>query len=73
MNTAAAVAHYGSKYAIAQALGIKPQALSRWGASVPLKWALVLERITDGELRVTDEFLEQQLGKTARSSGPGQA
>lgn len=73
MNTAAAVAHYGSKYAIALALGIKPQALSRWGDSVPLKWALVLERITDGELRVTDEFLEQQLGKTARSSGPGQA
>ena len=71
MNTAAAIAHYGSKYAIAQALGIKPQALTRWGDSVPLKWALVLERITDNELRVTNEYLEQQLGKTGRSSEPG--
>ena len=73
MNTAAAIDFFGSKYAIAQALGIKRQALSRWGDSVPLKWALVLERITDGELRVTNDFLEQQLGKTARSSEPGQA
>ena len=73
MNTDAAIGHFGSKYAIAQALGIKPQALTRWGDTVPLKWALVLERITDGQLRVTNEFLERQLGKTARSSEPGQA
>jgi DNA-binding transcriptional regulator YdaS (Cro superfamily) len=68
MNTAAVIARYGSKSAIAQALGITKQALSRWGESVPLKWALVLERITDGELQVTDEFLEHELSKISRTT-----
>jgi DNA-binding transcriptional regulator YdaS (Cro superfamily) len=68
MNTAAVIALYGSKSAIAQALGITKQALSRWGESVPLKWALVLERITDGELQVTDEFLEHELSKISRTT-----
>ena len=68
MNTAAVIALYGSNSAIAQALGITKQALSRWGESVPLKWALVLERITDGELQVTDEFLEHELSKISRTT-----
>ena len=68
MNTAAVIALYGSKSAIAQALGITKQALSRWGESVPLKWALVLEHITDGELQVTDEFLEHELSKISRTT-----
>jgi hypothetical protein len=53
MNTADAIQHFGSKVAIARALGIRKQAVSAWGETVPEGRAYQLELITGGALRAT--------------------
>jgi DNA-binding transcriptional regulator YdaS (Cro superfamily) len=35
MRTADAIQHYGSRAAIARALGLTPSAVSQWGETVP--------------------------------------
>lgn len=52
MNTQTVVSYFGTKAAIARALGITPQAVARWRDRVPLLQQYRLERITDGKLRV---------------------
>ncbi len=41
------VQHFGSKTALAKALGIEPQAIYQW-KSVPPRRALEIEKLTDG-------------------------
>lgn len=54
MKTVDAVAHYGTKSALARALGITPQAVSQWPDIVPAVQAIKLEQLTRGELRAVD-------------------
>ena len=46
-----AVKHYKTASALADALGIRPQAIHQWGDMVPKKRAIVLQRITRGKLK----------------------
>ncbi len=46
-----AIKHYGSKGAIARALGITKQAVSAWGDRVPEGRAYQIEVLTNGALR----------------------
>ena len=57
MKTKDALDHYGSKRAIAKALDISVQAVHKWGKLVPELSAYKLERITNGELEVGDDYL----------------
>ena len=52
MRTKTAIKHYGSRAAIALALGISRAAVSKWGPFVPEGSAYKLESITGGVLRV---------------------
>lgn len=45
------IAHFETVTAVAEALGISIQAVSKWPEDVPELRALQLERITDGELK----------------------
>ncbi len=51
MRTADAIAHFKTKTALAQALGISVVAVVRWGDLVPTRRAYELERLTSGALR----------------------
>jgi DNA-binding transcriptional regulator YdaS (Cro superfamily) len=51
MKTADAVRFFGTKAALARALGIERQSLTRWGRTVPQRRQYELERITRGALR----------------------
>lgn len=50
MKTQEAVDYYGSKAAIGRVLGMSRANVSLWGEIVPIKHALTLNEITDGEL-----------------------
>lgn len=50
MNKAEVLARFGTAAATARALGLTPQAVQQWRA-VPLHWQIVLERMTEGELK----------------------
>ena len=52
MKTQDAIDHFGSKAAVAAAAGLSRSAVSQWGASVPLGTAVLLEKISDGKLKV---------------------
>lgn len=52
MKTKDAIAHFGSKVAVAAAAGISKAAVSQWGDRVPLGAAALLERATNGKLRM---------------------
>ena len=45
MKTQDAVERYGSKKALAEKLGISPQAISQWGDDMPELQALKLEKL----------------------------
>ena len=47
-----AISHFGSQQKLADALGIKQGSVSGWGELVPLGRAFVLERLTNGALKV---------------------
>jgi transcriptional repressor of cell division inhibition gene dicB len=51
MNTKDAAAHYGSKTALAEALGISRAAVSLWGDTVPEARQYQLEILTKGKLK----------------------
>ena len=67
MLTKTAVAHYGSKIALARALKITKQAVSTWGDIVPEGRAYQIESLTKRALRVDPHFY----AKTPAASGPG--
>lgn len=48
--------YYGSNLAVARALGISGAAVSRWGEVIPEKQALKLEKLTEGKLKVGDDY-----------------
>ncbi len=50
MKTRTAIDHFGSKAALAKALGISVQAITQWGEDVPPRRSLELERLTGGVL-----------------------
>ena len=47
-----AIEFFGSKSAVAEALGISRAAVAQWGEKIPLASAFLLERMTGGVLRV---------------------
>ena len=51
MNTQDAVKHYGTKRALAEALGISRAAVSLWGDTVPEARQWQLQILTDGALK----------------------
>ena len=51
MKTESAVKHFGSKAAIADALGIKRSAVSQWGDTIPQGRAYQIEVLTGGALK----------------------
>lgn len=53
MKTSDAIEHFGSKSALAAALGIKPPSVYDWGDEVPLGRQFQIELITEGALRAT--------------------
>ncbi|NUL36602.1 Cro/CI family transcriptional regulator [Kosakonia sacchari] len=58
MNTEMAIKFFGSKSAIARALGISQVAVTRWGNTVPEKRAARLSHITGGQLEYDPSFYE---------------
>jgi hypothetical protein len=53
MKTEDVVKYFGTKVAVAKALGIKKQAISQWGELVPIGRAYQLHVITKGKLKAT--------------------
>ena len=51
MKTAQAIAHYGSTYAVAAALGIKQPSVMGWGECPPPLRQLQIEALTQGALK----------------------
>ena len=62
MTTSEVVKHFGSKAAVAAVLEISPAAVSQWGVYPPELQQLRLEKITNGELKVS---ASAELPKTA--------
>lgn len=51
MNKETVISHFGGVVNTAIALGIKHPAVCRWGAIIPEKQAMRIERLTGGELK----------------------
>jgi len=51
MRTDTAIQHFGSQAALARALGISQPSVAGWGAKVPWRRQLQLERLTNGALK----------------------
>ncbi|EPJ9743122.1 Cro/CI family transcriptional regulator [Klebsiella oxytoca] len=60
MKTEQVIAFFGTKTAVAKALGISQVAVTRWGDVVPEKRAARLEHISDGSLIYDPSFYESQ-------------
>lgn len=55
MTKSDAINHFGSAAALAEALGIKPAAVSQWRDDhVPIRRQYELERLTGGKLRAAE-------------------
>ena len=52
MTTEEVVAYFGSKRAVANAIGIKEQALTGWGRNPPALRQFQLQTVTKGKLKV---------------------
>jgi len=52
MKTKTVVEHFGSQARVAKALKITESAVSRWGKIVPIRRAVILQTLTNGELAV---------------------
>ena len=52
MKTQEAIEYFGGRLELAQALGIWPTAIYKWGDTVPRGKAFEIEVITRGKLRV---------------------
>jgi hypothetical protein len=51
MNTSEVISYFGSAKQAAKALGITKQAVSAWGASVPIGRAFQIEILSNGALK----------------------
>jgi hypothetical protein len=51
MTTEEAIAHFGDRKKMAEALGIWPHGTYRWGDHPPKLRQFEIERLSDGELR----------------------
>lgn len=51
MNTAQAVAHFGSKKKLAEALGISPSAVTLWADTIPTLRQFQIQMLTSGYLK----------------------
>ncbi|WP_421268588.1 Cro/CI family transcriptional regulator [Aeromonas veronii] len=60
MKTELAVDYFGTKAAIADALGIKRSAVSQWGETIPQGRAYQIEVLTDGKLKADSRSIPQQ-------------
>lgn len=60
MKTELAVDYFGTKAAIADALGIKRSAVSQWGETIPKGRAYQIEVLTDGKLKADSCSTPQQ-------------
>jgi transcriptional repressor of cell division inhibition gene dicB len=60
MRKADALAHFGSKAAIANALGITRPAVGQWGEVIPYFSALRLEELSEGELHVDADAYDER-------------
>ncbi|MDX7830326.1 MULTISPECIES: Cro/CI family transcriptional regulator [Aeromonas] len=60
MKTELAVDYFGTKAAIADALGIKRSAVSQWGETIPKGRAYQIEVLTDGKLKADSRSTPQQ-------------
>ena len=49
-----AIKHFGGIVKLAEALDIRPQAISQWSATVPVGRAYQLQILTEGKLKVSD-------------------
>jgi DNA-binding transcriptional regulator YdaS (Cro superfamily) len=59
MRTEDAVKHFGSKAALADALGIRQPSVQEWGEYPPEERQLDIQRITDGKLRAERAVLRR--------------
>lgn len=59
------VQHFGGVVKVAQALGLKHPAVSRWGNVIPEKQAMRLDRITKGVLRYEPKLYSAEGNKKA--------
>jgi transcriptional repressor of cell division inhibition gene dicB len=55
MKTEEAIRFFGTQAALARALGVSKQAVSRWGESVPDGRAYQLQVITNGKLKAEEK------------------
>lgn len=55
MNTAQAVAHFGSKKKLAEALGISPSAVTLWADTIPTLRQFQIQMLTSGDLKAEAE------------------
>ncbi|WP_017786934.1 Cro/CI family transcriptional regulator [Aeromonas dhakensis] len=60
MKTELAVDYFGTKAAIADALGIKRSAVSQWGETIPIGRAYQIEVLTGGKLKAGAHSTPQQ-------------
>lgn len=60
MKTELAVDYFGTKAAIADALGIKRSAVSQWGETIPQGRAYQIEVLTGGKLKAGAHSTPQQ-------------
>lgn len=59
MKTVLAVDYFGTKAAIADALGIKKSAVSQWGDTIPKGRAYQIEVLTGGKLKADQHHTAQ--------------
>ncbi|MCF7719128.1 Cro/Cl family transcriptional regulator [Aeromonas jandaei] len=59
MKTELAVDYFGTKVAIADALGIKKSAVSQWGDTIPKGRAYQIEVLTGGKLKAEQHHTAQ--------------
>lgn len=59
------VQYFGGVVKVAEALGLKHPAVSRWGSVIPEKQAMRLERITKGALRYEPKLYNSEVNKKA--------
>ncbi len=48
--------YYGNARKVSQLAGLTRQAVYQWPDPIPMKWALRLERMTNGELKFDKEM-----------------
>lgn len=69
MLTSEVLAHYGSRQAVAAALGIKVPSIYDWGLHPPPLRQIQLERLTDGALKAqSDVFVRARGSNTSVES-----